>query len=314
MAEPAPFFADIADGPDTVQTHWVTAKDGVRLRVAIWPEGSKGTVLLFPGRSEYIEKYSLAAEDLRLRGYATVSIDWRGQGLADRLVADPMAGFVQKYPDYQMDVAAMLGCIAGMDLPMPLFLLAHSMSGAIGLRALMEELPVAAAAFTAPMFGVSLSPTMRPVAWGLSWASRQVGKGTAYVPGSSSATYVLDAPFEENSLTSDRDMYEHMQRQLREHPELAIGGATYHWLNEALKECRRLAKRPSPDYPTLTFMGSEEKIIDPEAVHDRMSRWENGRLEILPGAEHEVMMEKPETRKRVFDLAAVHFDAHSHNS
>jgi len=44
----------------------------------------KGTVLLFPGRTEYIEKYGPAAADFLARGFATVVIDWRGQGLADR--------------------------------------------------------------------------------------------------------------------------------------------------------------------------------------------------------------------------------------
>ena len=72
---------------------WLTAADGVRLRVGLWSHpGAQGTVLLLPGRTEYVEKYGRAAADLRSRGYATLAIDWRGQGLADRALDDPMSG------------------------------------------------------------------------------------------------------------------------------------------------------------------------------------------------------------------------------
>ena len=70
---PAPLYTDIADGPSGGQAFWLTAEDGVRLRAAIWPGGSKGTVFLLPGRTEYIEKYGRAAGDLAARGFATAT-------------------------------------------------------------------------------------------------------------------------------------------------------------------------------------------------------------------------------------------------
>lgn len=52
----APLFEDIAQGPDGGAAYWVTIADGVRLRVARWiPGNANGTVMIFPGRSEYIE-------------------------------------------------------------------------------------------------------------------------------------------------------------------------------------------------------------------------------------------------------------------
>ncbi|MEY4305747.1 MAG: hypothetical protein RIT52_1922, partial [Pseudomonadota bacterium] len=80
MTSEAPFHAKLADGPAGGYARWLQAADGVQLRVGVWPEGgTKGTVFLLPGRTEYIEKYGRAASDLAQRGYATVSIDWRGQ-------------------------------------------------------------------------------------------------------------------------------------------------------------------------------------------------------------------------------------------
>ncbi|MCB2131865.1 MAG: alpha/beta hydrolase, partial [Rhodobacteraceae bacterium] len=110
--EPAPFFADIAEAPAGGRTVWATAADGVRLRIGYWRGGEtgerNGTVLIFPGRSEYIEKYGPALTRLTGAGHACLIIDWRGQGLSDRILADPMSGHVHEFVDYQTDVAALL--------------------------------------------------------------------------------------------------------------------------------------------------------------------------------------------------------------
>lgn len=300
----APFFADVAEGPPADTTVWLTAQDGVRLRVALWREGAKGTVLLFPGRTEYVEKYGPAAADLRARGFATATIDWRGQGLADRPLPDRATGHVERFGDYQKDVAALVAFARQERMPEPWFLMGHSMGGAIGLRALYEGLPVRAAVFSAPMWGIRISPVLRPAAWVLSTVGRVVGKGYKYAPGTSPATYVAEAPFADNVLTRDADMYAFMQRQVRTHPELSLGGPSLHWLNEALWECLDLHRKPSPDLPCMTMLGPNERVVDTRPIYDRMARWPGSRFELAPDAEHEVMMEVPAVRDRFFDLAA----------
>ena len=91
--ESAPFFSTIADGPEDGAAWWLNTEDGVRIRVGLWNrDAPSGTVLLFPGRTEYIEKYGRTARLLADRGLATLAIDWRGQGIADRLVEDPATG------------------------------------------------------------------------------------------------------------------------------------------------------------------------------------------------------------------------------
>ena len=84
---PAPFHAALADGPPGATCVWLTAGQA-RIRVAWWKAGDKGTVLLLPGRTECIEKYGRAAGDLVARGFSVITIDWRGQGLADRALPD----------------------------------------------------------------------------------------------------------------------------------------------------------------------------------------------------------------------------------
>jgi lysophospholipase len=281
----------------------------VRLRCGVWPEGGRGTVLLFPGRTEYAEKYGPAAGELAARGYATLAIDWRGQGLADRPLADRMTGHVVDFMDYQRDVQAMLALADDLDLPNPRYLLAHSMGGCIGLRSLMMALPVRAAAFSAPMWGIHIAPAMRPLAIGVSAISRLTGQAHRYAPGTRPVTYVAEAPFAGNVLTTDAPMYAWMKRQVTEQPELALGGPSLGWLHAALAECRALARVPSPAVPAYCALGSAEKVVDVAPVRARMARWPQGRLELVPGAEHEVMMETPAIRSAFFDSVAALYAA-----
>ncbi len=306
---PAPFHDDVADGPEGA-AYWVTAEDGIRVRVGVWGGGTKGTVLLFPGRTEYIEKYGRAASDFLAHGYSTVAIDWRGQGLADRLQDNPNIGHVGAFTDYQKDLRAVLALLPELDLPEPMHLLGHSMGGCIGLRALMEGLSVKSAAFTAPMWGISLTKPKRTAAWVVSTIADTVGMDKGLAPGTFEKTYVLANPFDDNMLTNDPEMFDYMKDQVTAHPELAIGGPSLAWLGEGLRECRSLRLRPTPQVPTLTFLGTDERIVDVEAITDRMARWSNGTLEMVDGAEHEVLMEVAVSRNNAVAQIVRHFDAH----
>ncbi|MBT9383718.1 alpha/beta hydrolase [Pseudooceanicola sp. CBS1P-1] len=308
----APYFAADAEGPVGARAHWVLASDGIKLRLVHWPlAGAKGTVLIFTGRTEYAEKYGRAAADLAARGYACVTLDWRGQGLSQRVAGDPALGHVGHFADYQRDVQALLGALPALGVTEPLFLVAHSMGGAIGLRALHDGLPVKACAFTAPMWGIRLSAAMEPLAWGISWLAGQIGHRESRAPGTKAETYVLWESFEANQLTHDRDMFDYMRRYAQNHPEALIGGPSMGWLLAGLRETFALAKMPSPDLPCVTFLGEEESIVSAERITARMARWPKGELVMVPDAYHEVMMEGPEIRTRAFDRCAALFDAQS---
>lgn len=313
--EPAPFYAEMAEGPEGGAAWWVTAEDGVRLRVGHWPaprgeHRDRGTVLLFPGRTEYIEKYGRVARGFAQCGLDTFAIDWRGQGLADRLAGDDMVGHVLHFQDFQKDVVAMVEAAAALDLPRPYHLLAHSMGGCIGLRSVMEGLDVASVVFSGPMWGIRIARALRPVAWSLSWSSKRFGFSERISPNSSAGAYVLEEAFEANRLTRDPEMYDYMIRHLREVPALALGGPSLHWLFEALVEMRSLHAQPAPDVPCLTLMGLDEDIVEPDKILARMAAWPAGRLEVIEGGRHEVLMDDPETRGRVLDQVCAFYHRH----
>ena len=307
----APFFAALAEGPEDGAAVWLRAADGVRIRAAIWNAGAtRGTVVLLPGRTEYVEKYGRSAGWLAAAGFATLTVDWRGQGLADRWVNDQMVGHVESFADYQADLAAVLAFATARGLPQPWYMIAHSMGGCIGLRSLMAGLPFRAAAFSAPMWGILMADWMRPLAWVLSTSSRWLSFDHRYAPGTGPATYVTSVPFVGNMLTTDAEMWDYMRQHLLAHPELALGGPSLGWLKAALEECRDLAGMAAPPYPVVCALGSQERIVDVRPVHTRMQAWPGGRLDLYSGAEHEVLMERPATRSAFLERAVALFDAH----
>ncbi|MEO0371231.1 MAG: alpha/beta hydrolase [Pseudomonadota bacterium] len=305
----APYFSGIIpDGP-AAECVWTRTDDGVRLRLGLWrAEESTGTLLLFPGRTEYIEKYAPTAGDMARHGLTTLAIDWRGQGLSDRLLSDPLPGHVDRFPDYQRDVAAMVSHATALDLPKPWFVLGHSMGGCIALRAVMEGLPVSAASFSGPMWGIAASPVMRPFMWALSFGSRLLGLSHRYPPTSTGPVpYPLSEPLETNTLTRDAAQYQLMRDQFNARPELKLGAPSLNWLYEALVDMRHLFRQPSPELPCLTIMGSDEAIVDQSRIQDRMARWPGGALHVEPGGRHELLMEDAATRMRMTDMLAGHF-------
>jgi len=128
---------------------------------------------------------------------------------------------------------------------------------------------------------------------------------TLLSPGSKRTTYVALQPFKDNMLTTDPDMYSYMQNQASEHPELTLAGPTTGWLFAALSEMRALAALPAPDIPAVSFLGTNEHIVESDPIHDLMQRWPKGTLKIEQGCKHEVLMETLAVRTRVYDAIDV---------
>src|ERR1044071_6980190 len=92
--------------PEDAVSGTLKTPDGVELRFARWPPppGRKGTVCLFQRRAEYIEKYFETVRDLRARGFAVATLDWRGQGLSDRPLSERRKGHVRNFAEYANDL------------------------------------------------------------------------------------------------------------------------------------------------------------------------------------------------------------------
>ena len=104
------------------------------LRYARFPATSGrplGTVCLFQGRTECIEKYFEVVGDLRRRGFAVATLDWRGQGGSERRLRNRRKGHIDSFEEYDRDLDAFIEQVALPDCPPPYFALAHSTGGLI---------------------------------------------------------------------------------------------------------------------------------------------------------------------------------------
>jgi lysophospholipase len=92
--------------PGGVVAGKVRTPDEVALRFARWdsPASSRGTVCVFTGRGEFIEKYFETVRDLRKRGFTVAMMDWRGQGHSSRQLPDPRKGHVESFSDFEIDL------------------------------------------------------------------------------------------------------------------------------------------------------------------------------------------------------------------
>ncbi|MER2507556.1 MAG: alpha/beta hydrolase [Amaricoccus sp.] len=293
MTEPAPFFAEVADAPDGACVAWLTAPDGVRLRAATWAGGARGTAILFPGRTEYIEKYGQVIGRLVERGFSVAVVDWRGQGLSDRLAANPMLGHVEDFRDYQRDVAALLGWEAVATLPRPFHLVCHSMGGCVGLRSMLERADFASAIFSAPMWHLRMRMATREITARATKFALMMGLGARLMPGASARPTPLVNGFEGNALTSDPEQFARSVRQITAHPDLSLGGPSMQWTRAALEEMARLYIAPVPRLPVLALVGSEETVVSTSVIRRQVAAMADGAFATLAGARHEIFMENP---------------------
>jgi lysophospholipase len=291
-----------ASGPGGLEVRWAEV-DGLDLRLAVAPPLAGGrSLLLLPGRTEFLEKYEDVLAELRGRGFRVASLDWRGQGASSRLLADPKRGHVDDFRAFQRDLDALLRAVAG-ELPRPWTALAHSMGGLILIERLMADPRlVERAILSSPLFDVRMGPLTRAVAPHLAAAACRLGLAGRYAPGQGPAPLAGDEPVG-NVLTSDHARFRRYRERCRANPEKMLGGVTWGWLHAAFAAIRRVSRPGALEAvttPVLMFEAGHERVVEPEAIARAAARLPSARRLRLPGAEHEVMMERQDVRARVF--------------
>ena len=286
--------------PEDVVTGMLKTRDGANIRFARWhpPPGRKGTVCLFQGRAEFIEKYFETVRELRARGFAVATIDWRGQGGSERMLSDPRKGHVGDFAEYERDVEALMNEVVLPDCPPPIFAIGHSMGGTVMMRvARGGSRWFDRVVLSAPMLALAGSRN-GSLARATIKAMRLIGMGGAYVPGGSNAP-VGTGPYVNNNATSDPVRHARTRAMLEAAPELGIGSPSVAWLDAAY---RAMAQIASPSFPAkirqplMLIASGRDQVVSTAAIEDVAVRLRAGSHLIVAGARHELMQEQDRYR------------------
>lgn len=288
--------------PDHGIAGTIVTPDGVNLRIGRWepPAARKGTVVVLQGRAEYIEKYFETVRDLRARGFAVATLDWRGQGLSDRALSDPQKGHIRSFSQYVTDLEAFMHQVVLPDCPPPYYALGHSMGGAIVIKACHDGSRwFERVVLSAPMIALRPSPLTR-AAGPLARLMRLVGRGSAYVP-TNHAEPVGSEDFLGNLLTSDPVRFARNSAVLEQEPALGIGPPTIAWVDSALHLMKEFALPSYPAHvrqPMLLVAAGCDEVVSTPAIENFGMYLLAGRHLILPGAKHEILQEQDQFRSQ----------------
>lgn len=277
---------------------------GVPIRYARWqPEGERlrGTVCLFPGRGEFIEKYFETVGDLRRRGFAVAIMDWRGQGGSGRLLPNPRKGFVDSFDDYDEDLARFMTRIVLPDCPPPYFALAHSMGANILLRAARSRMVwFERLVLVSPLILLKEGFFPQGVIYRLTEFLTFLGFGGSYLP-LGGDTPLDTRPFKWSRHTSDPVRHARNGGVCEQAPALALGSATIQWVYAA---CQSMAELAVPDFPQkvalpiLILGGTRDSLVSIRAMEQLAREVRIGSFLMIPGARHEILMERDVFREQ----------------
>ncbi len=275
------------------------AEDGARLRYARWPKHDgarlRGTVSLFGGRAEFIEKYFETIEDLRSRGFAVATLDWRGQGGSQRITGNRRKGHVRRFSHYERDLRVFMREVVLPDCPAPHYAIAHSMGGAVLLRHARRTTNLFdRIVLSAPMLALHHNTPSGRLTRALLSTLRYTGFSRSYVPGSGD-TIVNTQPFERNPVTSDEARYDRTEAIIRAAPELGLGGPTIGWVHAAFSTIDLFARSRFPaevHVPVLMVAAGADSVVSNAAIERMALHLRAGGHVVIPGAKHEILMER----------------------
>ena len=278
------------------------ASDGACLRAALFrPQGApRGSVVIHPGRTEFIEKYGEVIAEWQARGFVVLVHDWRGQGLSDRLLLDPLKGHARRWRAFVADARLTLDRFAER-LPRPWIALGHSMGGGLLALSLVEgEDRFAGAILSSPMMGLRTGSHDARAVRATALALSALGRG-AGLP------LPIDDPlhhrFENTVLTHDRTRFERTRALMQAEPSLRLGRPTWSWLAFAFALSDQALRPGGPERvstPVLAMFAGDDRLVLNAPGERFVARLKRARGLEFEGAWHELLMETDAVRTQVW--------------
>lgn len=289
--------------PNGAGEHVWHAPDGHPIRRIDWPvDGSRrGSLLFMPGRGDCYEKWLETLQQWHGIGWQVTSADWRGQAYSGRLGRDGQAGHIDDFETWVDDYAALWSDWQART-PAPHVAVAHSMGGHIVLRAVAErKVNPDAVVLSAPMLG--LHPNWLPGSWLHALARLLAGLGDPRRPawkGSERPELLPQA--RSYLLTHDLSRYEDEEWWRIQRPAIAMGAATWGWIERALAsicvlEAPGLLEGVAK--PVLVLATRRDGLVSWPAIRRAVDRMPAAELVAFgPECRHEILREVDPVRDR----------------
>jgi lysophospholipase len=270
-------------------------------------EQPTNAIVISSGRTEAALKYKELIYDLYNNGYSVYIHDHRGQGLSGRMTDDPDMGFVRDFQHYIADMKLFYDKYVEPKEYEQVFLLAHSMGGAIGMTYL-EQFPYDfdAAAFSSPMLG--LKPPLCTIVEVFDRKKPRYALGQNKYEDSS-------ASFEDNALTGSKIRYNRMLEAYKKVPEAKLGGVTYTWVHESCEQFDYLFQNiDNIQTPFILFSAEDESIVSTYAhknfIEEAQALDKDCEAFKILDARHELFIEKDRQRLEILNTTLDFFSVH----
>lgn len=265
----------------------------------------KATIAIFPGLSEFSEKYFELIRELADENIATLCIDWRGQGLSSRYMDNPHMRHTQGLKNDAKDALKIIQNIPSKLTSKPLITLAHSMGGNIALHSLKAEPNLfKGAAFMAPLCGLH---TFQNIPDSVAAATTQMLKtisAKSYAPLGGDWNADIRDHGSYISFSSDTARAKVHNAWMLQNPNLQVGHITNEWLHDAHQACLEVQKRDflkNIDIPIFTALAGHEYFVDNKKARQVFLPHPSATVLEIPDARHEIFMEKNHIRAQLIN-------------
>ncbi|MFM9936608.1 MAG: alpha/beta fold hydrolase [Novosphingobium sp.] len=289
------------------ETRWALPDGHEIRRIALEPAADRaprGSLLFLPGRGDFYEKYLETLAFWAKQGWHVSAADWRGQGGSGRMAADPLVGDISDFSVWIADLAALWRDWVA-ETPGPHVLVGHSMGGHLVLRAVAERAVLPdALVLSAPMLGF-VSPIPQVIQHLFARLMCRIGDPARMAwPVSEKPGSPLDK--RATLLTHDPERYADEEWWRENRPELAIGPASWRWVERAAASIERL-RAPglleAVETPVLVLAARNDALVAWSAIERAAARMPRAQLAVWgPEARHEVLREADPVRGKVLAM------------
>lgn len=258
-------------------------------------------VVISHGFCECAEKYCELIYYFLQAGISMYIMEHRGHGHSGRLVDNLEMIHVEDFKDYAKDLIHFV-----KDVVKPqeehVYLLGHSMGGAISLLTLEEEPNLfEAAILSSPMCGINTgkySPVLLEIIAGVGCL---LGKRKSFALGQ---TGFKEKPKFEGSSSLSEARYMYFFQKRLQNQNYRTHGGSFAWVYESMKACRIMMKPRNLekiDTPILLFMAGKEHMVDNARIEVLAKSTKHTKFVVMSDSRHEIFNAKEETRRSYYE-------------